>query len=62
MSVISAGTLSELFEAFPKAIIKVDGDRNIAVEFKVNTNGEIAFDLMKKTAEPETQSGQNQSV
>ncbi len=47
MSVINAGTLSELFEAFPKAIVKVDGDRDIAVEFEVNPDGEPVFNVKK---------------
>ncbi len=60
MSVISAGTLSELLEAFPEARVKVNGDVDITIEFEVNPDGKIAFNVKRKTAESEAQSGQDQ--
>ena len=62
MSVIDAGTLSELLEAFPKAIVEVSGDRDIVVEFEVSPNGAPVFNVKKKDRRVGTQSGQHQKA
>ncbi len=62
MAQMKASTLCSLLDTFPNAMVRIDGCSDITFEVVEETNDNKAFNLIKKTAESEAQSGHNQKA